>query len=336
MKGPITVRTTSKRLQYDFTLSRKYTIIKGDSATGKTTLYTEVQRYVSGDPSVTVKSPYPLVPASDLGRNWARALAETHNAIVFIDEDSTWVRSVEFAREAQASDNFYVLINRDPLPEIPYSYKEVYEIHSSGKFHTLRPLYDTSHDTFTPDYILTEDSQAGYQFFRHVCSKAPDNCLAASGKSNIYGMLLTAPLLGAHVLVIADGAAFGCDIERVLALQGYRDGAVGLFLPESFEQLLLTSPMFESDIDVQEVLCHTSAFVDVSVNSWEQFFTDYLTRITATAVPYTKRHLSPCYVANCCFKNTPCRLYTSANKVAAILRNIPNVDFSNLRDGGEL
>lgn len=45
MKGKYRIIVTAKRLRYDFEIRRNLTIIRGDSATGKTTLVDMIQEY---------------------------------------------------------------------------------------------------------------------------------------------------------------------------------------------------------------------------------------------------------------------------------------------------
>ena len=47
MRGKHRVIVSTKRLKYDFELRRNLTIIRGDSATGKTTLVDMSQEYVN-------------------------------------------------------------------------------------------------------------------------------------------------------------------------------------------------------------------------------------------------------------------------------------------------
>ena len=58
MKGIHKVSVSTKRLRYDFELRRNLTIIRGDSATGKTTLVDMIQEHAdnpSGSPSELFK-----------------------------------------------------------------------------------------------------------------------------------------------------------------------------------------------------------------------------------------------------------------------------------------
>ena len=61
------------------------------------------------------------------------------------------------------------------------------------------------------DYIITEDSKAGYQFFKKVYSSEHLQCISADGKSNIYKHLKK----DKNVLVVADGAAFGSEMKDI-------------------------------------------------------------------------------------------------------------------------
>lgn len=332
MKGTYRIRITSKRLQYDFELRRKYTVIKGDSATGKTTLYSLIRDAERKHKGVVLSSRVPVVSANCLGGWWDIVLPTISNSIVVIDEDSDWVRSEAFAALAMKSDNYFIFINRDPLKQIPYSVKEIYEIKTSGRYHSLVPIYKHTPHEMAPDYIITEDAESRYQFFKYVCDKHPEACVSADGKSNIYRMLLDAPYNDSNVLVVADGAAFGCDVERITRLKMFQDRKVKLFLPESFEHLLLRSALFCRRKDVSEILGNPSEYIDTSFNSWEQYFTDLLVRLTSrTPAHYTKGKLPNCFIEDCCYIGNPCSLLVHDKKVESVLQLVHDVDFSKLR-----
>ena len=77
------------------------------------------------------------------------------------------------------------------------------------------------------------------------------------------------------VLVIADGAAFGPEIERVLSLKKARN--LILYLPESFEWIILNSELLKNN-DINSVLTDPSEYIDSEKYfSWERFFTALLT-----------------------------------------------------------
>lgn len=328
MKGLQHIKVTAGKVQYDITLRRKYTVIKGESGTGKTTLYSYVQEAQKKDSAIRLWSTAPCVTANELGKYWEAVLGMVHSSIVIIDEDSEWVKSDMFAEVAKASDNYYIIINRDPLPMLPYSVKEVYTIHTSGKFHTLRPYYANDSKVLKPDYVITEDSGSGYSFF----SKLFKNCSSAGGNSNIYNILREKSLADGCGLVIGDGAAFGPFIDDVVGLKLYREQRIRLCLPESFEYMLLCSEMFKKDKDLQVVLEHPEDFVDTSYKSWEDFFTSLLKRVTQnTPAAYSKSADISCFTEPCCWCGTKCKWYCRNDKVASVVAQIKNVDLSNIR-----
>lgn len=97
------------------------------------------------------------------------------------------------------------------------------------------------------------------------------------------------------ILVIADGAAFGSEIETVLALGRYK--RLQLFLPESFEWLVLSSGLFK-DKKTQDMLLHPADYIESSeFFSWERFFTKQLIQLTAGGfLACEKSGLNPAYL----------------------------------------
>ncbi len=332
MKGKYRVRITAKKLQYDFVINRKYTLIRGDSATGKTSLYRMLELSRRGS-TVQVSCPAECIPASALGEDWATWLKTRSDAIVFFDESDDYVTSGAFAEAAMQSDNYFVFINRDPLQSIPYSVNEIYELKSSGSMHFLQPLYEEDHSPIQPSCILTEDRRSGYTFFRKLLDGKVGFCIAASGKSNIYKVLLSDLVKDEDVLVLADGAAFGSEVGRVLDNKYVGYNKMRLCLPESFEWLLLHEKLFQKDATVRNALENTAEVVDTTYNSWEQFFYQVLRDATeGTPAYYHKDRLGRCYSEPCCVLGSPCRLqiHSSEDKVGDVLQLFDNVDFSRL------
>lgn len=186
------------------------------------------------------------------GSLWKGQLAEISDSIVFIDEGNEFIRTEEFAGMIQKTDNYYVIISREALPILPYSIEEIYGIRTSGKYGTLKQSYHEFYRIYgsatykkevTPEIVITEDSNSGYQFFDYVCEKNALKCGSMNGKSNIFHYL------NVHkkekILVIADGAAFGSEIDRVLRLISEREN-VALYLPESFEWMILRSGILKN------------------------------------------------------------------------------------------
>lgn len=143
-----------------------------------------------------------------------------------------------------------------------------------------------------PEKIIVEDSNSGYEFFEGL--KGDYSVISAGGKSNIFGEILRHP--DSCLLVIADGAAFGPEMDRVMKQVKKRKKAV-LFLPESFEWLILKSGVIAGG-DLQAVLEAPEDYVESSRHfSWERFFTDMLVKLTQdTYMKYSKRKLNMFYL----------------------------------------
>lgn len=281
MKGKHRIIVSTKRLKYDFEIRRNLTVIRGDSATGKTTLVDMIREYVN-NPSGT-----PVELACDKkcyvleGSLWKEQLSAMQDSIVFIDEGNEFIKTVEFADTIQKTDNYYIIVSRESLPSLPYSVEEIYGIRTSGKYGTLKPCYhefyriygaQTLEKDIKPEVVITEDSNSGYQFFNSVCRQQQLKCETMNGKSNVFHYLNMHK--NERILVIADGAAFGSEIDRVMQLIGGKDQVV-LYLPESFEWLILKAKVVKSKW-ADQVLEKPWEYVESKTYfSWERFLRQF-------------------------------------------------------------
>ena len=302
MKGIHKVVVGTKYLKYEFELRRNLTIIRGDSATGKTTLVDMIRTHMNdgenGPVSLNCDKGCYVVE----GNLWKGQLDNIQDSIVFIDEGNEFVKTKDFARAIQQTDNYYVIVTREGLPALPYSVEEVYGIRTSGKYGTLKRSYhsfyriypDSTTEKIKPEKILTEDSNSVYQFFDAVCTEHQMQCDTANGKSNVFSYLKVHK--DEKILVIADGAAFGPEMNRVLQLVQTRKN-LALYLPESFEWLILSSGILK-DAETTQILQTPSGYIDSKEYfSWERYFTALLTEKTAgTYLNYTKKTLNEAYL----------------------------------------
>ena len=238
MNGSHLVKISRRRgTKYTFTIKRNITIVRGDSGTGKTTLFDMVADYMrTGDQSgVSLQCDCPCVALTDY--DWRNQLSSVHDSIVFVDEG---------------------------LKEI---HSEIYKIKTSGKYHSFVPVYQDrgnhryaiSRSAPKQDFsiLLCEDSKSGFQFFKRHFADSELTCTSAMTNSAILGWL--DQHLDDRVFVVADGAAFGCYADRVLKLQDIHRDTVTVCLPESFEWLLLSSGVI-SGLDAKAVLQEPEAF----------------------------------------------------------------------------
>lgn len=316
MKGKHHIVVETARLKYEFDIRRNITVIRGDSATGKTTLVELLQAYsVQGAGSgVRVTSDVPCIVYSGDQIYWQHMLTDCHGSIIFIDENYSFIASREFADTIQHTDNYYVLITRRDLVCLPYSINEIYGIRTSGKYHFPHQIYHEFYRIYSAEYeekitnaiLITEDRNAGYQFFCHAFGEK--FCLSADGNSNIYRKILEEDA-DRPLIVIADGAAFGAFIEKVLSAAALRKKMM-LYFPESFEWMILRSGVVGSG-KISEILERPEDYIESSVYfSWERFFTELLKNETSESdySRYQKSSLAKYYLTD-----------TNINKILSIM-----------------
>lgn len=303
MTGAYEVIVKNRRLQYKFTIYRNITILKGDSATGKTTLIDMIQSYQENAEAsgVTVTSKCNCVVLT--ANNWELNLSAINNSIVFIDEGNPFINSKAFAHAVKVSSNYYVIATRNNLFTLPYSITEIYGIKnvSSNRYQETKRLYSSFYNLYErntstiikPVLVIVEDSKSGYQFFKDLCNNFKIPCISAKGKSKIYDEIIKNP--SNNILIIADGAAFGAEIENIISLMKIKN--LGIYLPESFEWLILNSGLIKGN-NIDKILENPSDFIDSQkFLSWELFFTDLLRKSTnGTYLEYSKTKLNPAYL----------------------------------------
>ena len=234
--------------------------------------------------------------------NWEGVIARSHECIIFADEDTGIVKTPDFAAAIRGSDNYYVLITREDLPNLPYSVEEIYGIHVSGKYAGVRQVYNSFYRLYgtrdmkspgTVDMVLAEDTNSGFEFLKAVVSENMD-CVSAGGKTKIRNLVKSNK--GKSILVFADGAAFGAEIgELYLYMKDHPE--VCAYLPESFEWIILSSGLIDGK-RVEEIINNTESHLEsADYFSWEQYYTKLLVHETKyTYLRYSKSHLNEVYL----------------------------------------
>ena len=230
-------------------------------------------------------------------------LERLSDAVVFVDEQEHFLYSKRFAAAVLKSNCYFVFITRDDLHMLPYSVNEIYCLKNSGYYQNTRQVYNSlhqiypkshDHNTITPEVILTEDSNAGYQMFHAICTENQISCTSAEGKSNIASYLLSNK--NDCIFAIVDGAAFGADIKSVMHALTINTHSY-VWTPESFEYLILQSGIFHEET-LQKILNSPGEYIESGdFSSWERFFTRLLEELTKNTIyAYNKKHLNPNYL----------------------------------------
>ena len=302
MKGKYKVIVRNNKLHYEFEIKRNITIIQGDSATGKTTLINMLRQAENlGESSgVDVLS---NVPCRILeGVSWKLILQNTAGTIFFIDEENVFINTEEFAAEVRGSDNYFVLITRENLYNLPYSVEEIYGLYASGRYQNTKKIYQQMYRIYSdiqelpikPELFIVEDSNSGYEFFKAVSNERNLECESAGGKSNIFSKIKN--VKNREVCVIADGAAIGPEMNGLYEIS-HKKKNIHLYLPESFEWIVLKSGLID-DREIRKILETPELFIDSKKYfSWERFFTNLLIEKTKNSyLQYRKSAINKTYL----------------------------------------
>ena len=300
MTGKYEIEVYNNRVHYFLTVKRNITILQGNSATGKTELIRLIQEHEANGQSSGVTLICDAKCTVLTMVDWELRLKALSGHIVFIDETAAFLRSKRFAELVRGSDNYFVIVSRDDLNQLPYSVDEIYglkNVSESQKYKSYKKIYNEMFKlynfdfskSFVPEIVVTEDSNSGYEFF---CIIYPDKCVSALGKSNVYETIRKAEEKSG--LIIVDGAAFGPQIGKLVRYLETSKADFCIYAPESFEYLILKSGLLNVPNDVVE---ETYMFADSCMYmSWEEFFTKYLSDITRnTMYQYGKGKLAPAY-----------------------------------------
>lgn len=148
MKGKYKVSVENNRLHYEFEIKQNITVIRGDSATGKTILINmlrQTQKFgASSGIDLICEVPCKILE----GENWKLILENASDTIFFIDNGNAFINTVEFAEAVKKSNNYFVLITRENLHNLPESVDEIYGLHCSGKYRDTRKMYNQLYRIF--------------------------------------------------------------------------------------------------------------------------------------------------------------------------------------------
>lgn len=211
MTGKHRVVVKNNRLHYEFEIKRNITIIKGDSATGKTTLINMIRQFANLGNSSGIDVICDVPCRTLEGADWKIILQNISGSILFIDEENSFIRSEAFASAIKESDNYFVIITRENLYNLPYSVEEIYGLYSSGKYQNTKRVYQQMYRIYTnveqipvePQSIIVEDSNSGFEFFTAVAKNLQIECESAQGKTKLYTVLKSADK-EKEICVVAD------------------------------------------------------------------------------------------------------------------------------------
>ena len=108
MKGIRHITVLNRDAKFSFELKRNITLVRGDSGTGKTTLFDMIADLTRlGEKSgINISCDKKCVALIDT--DWKNQLSNTADSVVSIDEGFEPIRSAEFAKAIKNTDNDFV------------------------------------------------------------------------------------------------------------------------------------------------------------------------------------------------------------------------------------
>ncbi|MCF0230628.1 MAG: hypothetical protein HUJ76_13165, partial [Parasporobacterium sp.] len=189
MKGTVDIKVKNRHISFSLKLGRNVTVITGDSGTGKTKLINMIRDYSELGKSSGVSLVCDRKCIVLEGNNWEKVLDSTSGSVVFVEESTKFINSYDFADAIQKTDNYYVLVTREPLPQLPYSVDCIMNIEKHGKNPKIVPQYKNLSvkdiSKFPYDVIVMEDSNSGFQLFELASEGFGLQCVSAYGKTKI-------------------------------------------------------------------------------------------------------------------------------------------------------
>ena len=305
MKGKYNLVVKNNKISYELSLERSITVIQGNSGSGKTYLISLLRDWKANgrDSGVTVKCDCDIEVFDGLTR-WESFILELENTIIFVDEGVRYLYTREFAERFLLSDCYLVFISRRVFPQInnlPFAVNALLKFetnHSSTPaITTANVIYQDKWENVTPEILITEDSNSGFEFMSEAYKDAEVQVVSASGNSNVPKKVLSYVKENKKVCAIVDGAAFGNYIGQMMDLRKFD---VHVFAPESFEWLLLNTKMFSKNPAIVEQLKETYNYCDSKeFITWERFY-EHILKIASDEmynVAYSKKSLDKIFLS---------------------------------------
>lgn len=316
MNGKYLINVKYGGVYYEFIIERNLTVIRGDSATGKTFLLNSISEYINTNGKITdihvkryVNDSY-YVDANidfyvmDFGI-WKLRNSIPDNAIIFIDENNDFVKGNEFASYVKESGNYFVIVTREDVinpigSSLPISINSVISFKMDNRYPKFNKSYKMYEDntlgemTSKPDIIITEDTGFAFKLLEQYYSKFNVKVISSKGNGNLVNEIRK--YNGKKVFAIGDGAAIAAYINELNDYVNFNKEDIKLFLPESFEWLILKSGVCDNitpiyyGTHINKLLKATFDYINYKESmSWEQYYTTVLTTITRkTYLQYDK------------------------------------------------
>lgn len=219
------LRIRYKEYDVNLKLRNKITVLRGDSATGKTKLVELITAIDSLGRTDIIESSRDIIPLGP--KNTGPFL---DNKIYITDEVNSST-SVDFARNIKECNSNFIIINRDSLYSLNYGAFDIYDmVKLRGKITAFKRYENIENKNIFNKNAqnLLEDPKSGYQFYSSILKDVK----STNGASNIVNFLSR----GITQNIILDEYSIGPYFDNIEKLS--RENDIGLLMQGSFEDLL--------------------------------------------------------------------------------------------------
>lgn len=301
-----------KRINYLLEIQDRITIIRGDSATGKTTMAKIISQQLRGiNNGFEINTDFNL---KEVLKNNIEYPDLDPNSLYLLDEGSLET-SNQFANFVNKSRSHFIIISRDRMPNIIYSFESIYEFYNDNGIIKLKHKYNDLNNQYVNklklNKLITEDSNSGYQFYNKFKNI---NVVSSKSNSKLSRMIENED----DIIVVFNSIAIGPYIENMYNIS--RNKNIYFLFPKSFEWLLLNSGIFrKSDIE------DSKNYIGVIYITEEEYYTKLLIEVSSRFnneyIRYKKHKLSDWYLEDDRF-----------NKVINKLGELFKLDLNKIND----
>lgn len=309
---------------YHIDLERHFTILKGDSGIGKSSMLELVNQYGAS----IVKTSDNLLFSIMTDINIFVVGVEKVQNTIFAFDDISILRYNKlydvYRRYIVPNNNWLFVISRETNMELPggsarlpFSTNSILTLTDDYCTEPYKYSRSTMVDNSVPDLVITEDSKAGFQFYKELFKGY--EVVSSYGKSSILSAIQEYSNKGyKNIYVIFDTASFGAYMEQLSAVCSKKSMCNVTYMSdyECFEELLCHTNLVSPYIDWNRLEPNTAL-------SWERYFEKLLRSVTDNK-KFLQSHggnLNPCYRTDCKSMNKchDCDTFLSGDKLEALL-----------------
>lgn len=235
------IRLSDRYVDYKFTIWDKFTLLRGDTATGKTTLYHMFELYNQNPLNIKCAGYKNLriLPILDTHEEYENVLINRDKQVFIVDEGHPFLHTYGYEQILKASGNYFIIISRrHAFENLPIHLRSVVQLVSSGKYHTFKQLYEIPKQIEKFTSCICEDSKTGNKFISQFLP-----CVSTStGKDNIANAMKDS---SESLLLVYDVAGIGATYADIYTAERQREQPVTHLAWDSFESYIIDSTLYK-------------------------------------------------------------------------------------------